>query len=77
MAIHERIRELRMAHNLTQKQVATLLHTTQQAYLKYEKGTNEIPAWRIALLCQHYQVSADYILGLIDEPLPIEKDPSV
>ncbi len=77
MAIHERIRELRIQHKQTQKQIATLLNTSQQAYLKYEKGTNEIPAWRIAILCEHYHVSADYILGLIDEPLPIKKDPSV
>ena len=27
-------------------------------------------AERIALICQHYKVSADYLLGLTDDPKP-------
>ena len=64
----ERMRELRIKNNKTQKEIATLLGTTQQAYLKYEKGVNEMPIRRIIQLCKHYNVSADYILGLSDIP---------
>ena len=72
MEYYERIREIRIKNNETQQQLADLLETTQQAYLKYEKGINEMPIRRIIKLCKHYNLSADYILGLIDEPKPLE-----
>ena len=62
------IREIRIKNNETQQQLADLLETTQQAYLKYEKGINEMPIRRIIKLCKHYNLSADYILGLTDQP---------
>jgi len=71
MEYYERIRELRLQHGETQQQLAELLATSQQAYLKYEKGINEMPIRRIILLCEHYNVSADYLLGMVDEPRPL------
>ncbi len=68
MEYNERIRQIRIEHKETQQELATLLETSQQAYLKYEKGINEMPIKRIITLCKHYNLSADYILGLIDEP---------
>ena len=68
MEYNKRIREIRIERKETQQELATLLETTQQAYLKYEKGINEMPIKRIITLCKHYNLSADYILGLIDEP---------
>lgn len=67
MEYYERIKELRIQHQETQREVAALLQTSQQAYMKYEKGINEMPIWRLVLVCRHYQVSADYILGLSEE----------
>ena len=72
MEYYKRIREIRIKNNETQQQLADLLETSQQAYLKYEKGINEMPIRRIIKLCKHYNLSADYILGLIDEPNPLE-----
>lgn len=68
MKYYERIREIRIAHGETQRELAELLETTQQAYMKYEKGVNEMPVRRIIKLCQHYNLSADYILCLTDGP---------
>lgn len=62
----ERIRELREDHDLTQKEIADYLGTTQQVYSRYEKGENEMPIRHILALCSFYKVSADYILGLKD-----------
>ena len=73
MEYFERIREIRLEREETQQEVATLLETSQQAYLKYEKGINEMPVRRIIKLCRHYNLSADYLLGLTDEPRPLEK----
>ena len=33
-----------------------------------EKGIATTTAERIALICLHYNVSADYLLGLTDDP---------
>ncbi len=61
---YEIIRELREDRDLSQKQIAEVLGTTQQVYSRYEKGINEIPVRHIITLCKFYKVSADYILGL-------------
>lgn len=63
----ERIRELREDRDLTQKEIAILLHTTQQVYSRYEKGITEIPIRHIITLATFYDVSTDYILGLTDD----------
>lgn len=60
----EIIRELREDRDLKQSDVAAVLQTTQQVYSRYENGTNELPLYRLRQLCEFYQVSADYILGL-------------
>lgn len=57
------IRELREDHDLTQAQVATVLHTTQQVYSRYEKGQNALPLRHLLTLCEYYNVDTDYILG--------------
>lgn len=58
------IRELREDRDLTQKDIAALLGTTQQVYSRYEKGENEMPLRHLITLCKYYKVSADYILCL-------------
>lgn len=72
MEYYDRIRKIRIQHKETQQELAMLLETSQQAYFKYEKGINEMPIQRIIKLCQHYNLSADYILGLTDEPRPLD-----
>jgi len=62
----EIIRELREDHDLTQRELAEILGTTQQVYSRYEKGINEIPLRHIITLCNFYKVSADYILGMTE-----------
>lgn len=63
----KRIRDLREDMDLTQSQVAKVLHTTQGYYSKYELGKREIPLHHIITLCKLYDVSADYILGFTNE----------
>jgi len=62
----EIIRELREDHDLTQRELAEILGTTQQVYSRYEKGINEIPLRHIITLCNFYKVPADYILGMTE-----------
>lgn len=60
----ETLRDLREDSDLSQWQVAQLLHITQQQYQLYESGKRELPLHHLITLCRHYGVSADYLLGL-------------
>lgn len=59
-----RIKELREDRDLTQAQIAMVLHTTQRVYSRYETGAAKMPIHHLISLCEFYRVSADYILGL-------------
>ena len=61
------LRALRMASDKTQKEIAAVLGTSQTMYARYERGANELPIHHLLALCHYYRVSADYILGLVDE----------
>ena len=62
-----RMRDLREDADLTQQQVAQELGTSQTMYARYERGANEMPIRHLIRLCEIYNVSSDYILGLTDE----------
>ena len=68
-----RIRDLREDSDLTQQQVAQELGTSQTMYARYERGANEMPIRHLIRLCELYNVSSDYILGLTDERRPLNK----
>lgn len=67
-----RIRDLREDRDLSQATIAKVLHTTQQQYSKIETGKADINGERIKLLAKFYNISADYILGLTNDPRPLE-----
>ena len=58
---YPRIRDLREDHDLSQKQIAALLGTTQQYYSEYERGVREIPLHSFIRLAMYYGVSLDYL----------------
>ena len=58
------LKALREDRDLSQKEVANYLGTTQQVYSRYETGVNEIPVRQLIKLCELYNVSAEYILGI-------------
>ena len=65
----QKIKSLRLDHDLSQAQVAEILGTTKNQVGKYERGEQEMPIKHLHTLCRYYGVSADYILGL-PEGLP-------
>ncbi len=65
-----RIRELREARGLKQRQVASVLGICQSTYSNYESGRLKVPIVILRNLEGFYQVSADYLLGLTDNPSP-------
>ncbi len=66
MEYYERIKNLRIDKDKTQKEIADYLKTSQSYYAKYENGHRPLPINRLQELCLYYHVSADYILGLPD-----------
>ncbi len=66
----QRILEQRKKHNETQAALAEFLGVKNNHVSGIECGKRTTSAERIALICEHYHVSADYLLGLTDDPEP-------
>jgi len=67
---YERIRNLRIDNNLTQKEIADLLGVKQNTYSQYEIGKISYPIDALPILAKFYNVSTDYLLGLTNEMKP-------
>lgn len=68
MKYRERLKGLREDNDYTQSYVGKLLQKSQQGYNHIEAGRAELKIEDLAILCKLYNVSADYIIGLIDTP---------
>ena len=66
--MYQRIRDLREDRDLKQKDLAQVLHCSQQVYSNYELGQRDIPTEVLIALSKFYNVSIDYILGITDNP---------
>lgn len=62
--ILRRIREEREDHDESQRDIAAALNMTQSQYQKYEAGKTVLSLRCLIGICNHYKVSADYLLGL-------------
>lgn len=74
--MYRNIRDLREDADLTQKQVAQMLHCSQQVYANYELGQRDIPTSILIALAKIHNTSVDYLLGITDEKksYPPKKD---
>ena len=63
-----RLRDLREDKDLKQADIAKLLQITQQQYQLYESGKRDLPLRFACVLAEYYNVSMDYLCGLIDTP---------
>ena len=66
------IKQLRIQNNLTQKELADILHTSEEQIKKYETGAQTMNIEKYVLIALSFNVTLDYILGLIDEPHELE-----
>jgi len=71
MQFYQRLRDLREDHDKTQAEIASVLKTTQSYYAQYEAGKRSIPFDRMIILAKYYNVSLDYLAGLIPTPHPL------
>ena len=64
----ERLRTIREDHDLKQSDIAEILNTTRQQVSKWEIGTQMMGVDKYIILAEYYNISLDYLLGLIDTP---------
>ena len=64
----QRVREVRKLQGETQKQLGDAIGTKANNVSEIESGKKTTTSEKIAKLCRHYHVSADYLLGLTDDP---------
>ena len=64
----QRVREVRKLHGETQKERGEVIGTKANNVSEIESGKKTTTSENIAKICRHYRVSADYLLGLSDDP---------
>ena len=65
---YQRLKDLREDHDLTQADIAKILQTTQEQVSKYEIGKQMMGVDKYIKLAKYYNVSLDYLTGIIDTP---------
>ena len=68
MEPYQRMRDLREDRDLSQADIAKVLQTTQEQVSKYEIGKQMMGIDKYIKLARFYNVSLDYLTGLIDQP---------
>lgn len=67
MDYRTRIRNVREDRDLTQKEIAAVINKSQQGYNHIEMGRAELKIDDLKKLCLFYDLSADYLIGLVDD----------
>ena len=68
-----RLRGLRQERKEAQPVLADLLGVSVNQIREMERGRKTTSFERLVLLCQHYNVSSDYLLGLSDKRQPLDE----
>lgn len=64
----ERLRGLRKEKKLVLADIAAFLNVSMTQVSDMENGKTATSLQRLVMLAEFYQVSADYILGITDDP---------
>ncbi|MDE6275219.1 MAG: helix-turn-helix domain-containing protein [Clostridia bacterium] len=60
---HEKLKELRTQLGISQDKVAKDMGLTRAAYANYEQGIREPSLEILKVICDYYDVTADYLIG--------------
>ncbi len=69
---HKRLRELRLLNNMTLDELAIALSTTKTTLSRYENNKRTADSDFIMSTAKYFAVSADYLLGLSNNPLAVD-----
>lgn len=67
-----RIRNIREDRDYTQAQIGKVLNKSQQGYNHIEAGRAELRIDDLIKLCEFYNLSADYLIGLTGVQKPLK-----
>ncbi len=73
MNYYQRLRDIREDNDMAQKEIASIIGSKQTQYSKYELGKQMMGIDKYIKLAKYYNISLDYLTGLIDEPRPLYK----
>ena len=68
MYVYQRLRDIREDLDKKQEEIASVLNITRQQYQLYESGKREMPMHQFVILAKYYDVSLDYLAGILDTP---------
>lgn len=68
----QRIQDLRIDSDLSQKKIGEILHISQRSYSHYETGSRNIPIEMLIRLADYYDTTIDYLVGITDNKEPIK-----
>lgn len=66
----KRLKELRNEHQLSQTELATILNISNRTISMYERGYSEPNADVLAKIATHFNVTADYLIGITHSKNP-------
>ena len=64
MNYQQKLKTIRQMKNYNQKDMAEVLKITQQQYSLIETGKRELHIDQLKEICEHFKISADYILDI-------------
>lgn len=67
------LKEIRKKKGLTQQEVAEAINLSSNTYSRYERGYTKIDPDSLIALSKYFNVSTDYLLGLIEAPFTSEE----
>ena len=68
----QRIQDLLIDSDLSQKKIGEILHISQRSYSHYETGSSNIPIEMLIRLADYYDTTIDYLVGRTDNKEPIK-----
>ena len=68
MYYYQRLKDTREDSDKKQEDIALVLKITRQQYQLYESGKREMPMHHFITLAKYYNVSLDYLAGIVESP---------
>ena len=74
MNYYQRLRDIREDNDKSQAEIAEILGIQQTQYSRYERGTQRMGIDKYIILAHYYNISLDYLCGLVDRPHPLQRN---
>ena len=71
--IFKNLRNIREDNDIKQREIADVLHVSQNTYSQYETGTIALTAEVLIKLADYYNCSIDYLVDRTDNPCFIKE----